>query len=167
MPNLSRAECVERLLVIEGDGTARGQCLGTDGTLFKRKLVPHICGIGWCVPVAEASARQYVLRLKSLLGYAHALGYTPFNAGATIKVRSNAGNRGATLHGKQRIIRPVALRRVGGSPLPRANGRWTVRGLSHPAHAGFVEACRPSILWGLLSQSIPLTRATLKAGWGR
>ena len=37
--------------------------------------------------LSEASARQYVLRIKSLLGYAHALGYTPFNAGATIKVR--------------------------------------------------------------------------------
>jgi integrase/recombinase XerD len=52
--------------------------------------------------LSEASARQYVLRIKSLLGYAHALGYTPFNAGATIKVRSNAGNRGATL--AKRII---------------------------------------------------------------
>jgi integrase/recombinase XerD len=38
-----------------------------------------------------------VLRIKSLLGYAHALGYTPFNAGATIKVRSDAGSRVANL----------------------------------------------------------------------
>jgi hypothetical protein len=37
--------------------------------------------------LSEASARQYVLRIKSLLGYAHALGYTPFNAGATITQR--------------------------------------------------------------------------------
>ena len=53
VPNLSRAECVERLLVIEGDKTARGQCLGADGTMIKspRKLVPHICGFGWCLPV--------------------------------------------------------------------------------------------------------------------
>ena len=28
--------------------------------------------------LSEASARQYVLRIKSLLGHAHALGYTPF-----------------------------------------------------------------------------------------
>jgi hypothetical protein len=28
--------------------------------------------------LSEASARQYVLRIKSLLGYAHALGFTPF-----------------------------------------------------------------------------------------
>src|SRR4249920_3158608 len=33
------------------------------------------------VGLAEASARQYVLRVKSLLGYANELGYTPFNAG--------------------------------------------------------------------------------------
>src|SRR5262245_24824621 len=57
--------------------------------------------------LSEAPARQYVLRIKSLLGYAHALGYTPFNAGATIKVRSNAGNRGATL--AKRIITEVEV----------------------------------------------------------
>ena len=57
--------------------------------------------------LSEASARQYVLRVKSLLGYAHALGYTPFNAGATTKVRSNAGNRGATL--AKRIISEVEV----------------------------------------------------------
>jgi integrase/recombinase XerD len=57
--------------------------------------------------LSEASARQYVLRIKSLLGYAHALGYTPFNAGATIKVRSNTGNRGATL--AKRIISEVEV----------------------------------------------------------
>jgi integrase/recombinase XerD len=56
--------------------------------------------------LSEASARQYVLRVKSLLGYAHALGYTPFNAGATIKVRST-GNRGATL--AKRIISEVEV----------------------------------------------------------
>jgi hypothetical protein len=48
--------------------------------------------------LAEASARQYVLRIKSLLGYAHALGYTPFNAGATIKVRSDAGSQPGQAH---------------------------------------------------------------------
>ena len=37
-----------------------------------------------------------MLRVKSLLGYAHRLDYTPFNAGAVIKVRSDAHNRGAT-----------------------------------------------------------------------
>jgi integrase/recombinase XerD len=41
----------------------------------------------------------------SLLGYAHRLGYAPFNAGATIRVRSDARNRGATL--AKRIISEV------------------------------------------------------------
>src|SRR6516164_1974170 len=40
--------------------------------------------------VGDATARQYVLRVKSLLGYAHKLGFAPFNAGATIKVRSDS-----------------------------------------------------------------------------
>ena len=47
--------------------------------------------------LAESTAHQYVLRIKSFLGYAHALGYTPFNAGARVKVRSDAGHRGANL----------------------------------------------------------------------
>jgi integrase/recombinase XerD len=50
---------------------------------------------------SEATTRQYTLRVKSLLGYAHKLGYTQFNAGAAIKVRSDA-NRGA--HLAERII---------------------------------------------------------------
>ena len=37
--------------------------------------------------VADSTANQYVLQIKSLLSYAHKLGYTPFNAGVTIKVR--------------------------------------------------------------------------------
>ena len=57
--------------------------------------------------MAEASARQLVLRVKSLLGYAHRLGYAPFNAGATIKVRSDAGNHGAEL--AKRIITPTEV----------------------------------------------------------
>jgi integrase/recombinase XerD len=52
--------------------------------------------------LAETTARQYVLRIKSLLGYAHSLGYTPFNAGARIKVRSEGAQRGASL--AKRII---------------------------------------------------------------
>ena len=57
--------------------------------------------------VSEATGRQYVLRVKSLLGYAHRLGYAPFNAGATIKVRSDTRNRGATL--AKRIIPEVEV----------------------------------------------------------
>jgi integrase/recombinase XerD len=57
--------------------------------------------------MTETSAHQLVLRVKSLLGYAHRLGYAPFNAGATIKVRSDAGNRGAEL--AKRIITPTEV----------------------------------------------------------
>ena len=57
--------------------------------------------------VADTTARQYVLRAKSLLGYAHKLGFAPFNAGATIKVRSDAAHRGATL--AKRIITEVEV----------------------------------------------------------
>src|SRR5262245_22455649 len=55
--------------------------------------------------VSETAGRQYVLRVKSLLGYAHRLGYAPFNAGAAIKVTSEARNRSATL--AKRIISEV------------------------------------------------------------
>lgn len=57
--------------------------------------------------LAETTARQYVLRIKSLLGYAHGLGYTPFNAGARIKVRSEGTQRGAAL--AKRIISEVEV----------------------------------------------------------
>jgi integrase/recombinase XerD len=55
--------------------------------------------------VAETTGRQYVLRVKSLLSYAHRLGYAQFNAGVAIRVRSDAHNRGATL--AKRIISEV------------------------------------------------------------
>ena len=53
MLNLGLAECRERLWTIEGDRAARGQSLGSDDNMIKtsRKLVPHICGIAWCLPV--------------------------------------------------------------------------------------------------------------------
>jgi integrase/recombinase XerD len=52
--------------------------------------------------VGKTTRQQYVLRAKSLLGYAHKVGYTPFNAGAVIKVKPDAAHRGATL--AKRII---------------------------------------------------------------
>jgi integrase/recombinase XerD len=52
--------------------------------------------------LAETSARQCVLRVKSLLSYAHRLGYTVFDAGKPIKVRSDGAQRGAAL--AKRII---------------------------------------------------------------
>jgi integrase/recombinase XerD len=57
--------------------------------------------------LADATAAQYVLRMKSLLGYAHKLGYSAFNAGVTIKVRSHAATRGSSL--AKRILSEVEV----------------------------------------------------------
>jgi site-specific recombinase XerD len=57
--------------------------------------------------LAETTARQYVLRIKSLLGYASRLGYTQFNAGAALRVKSDGPRRGATL--AKRIISEVEV----------------------------------------------------------
>ena len=43
---------------------------------------------------SASTAKQYVLRVKSLLSYGHKLGYTRFNAGTTIKVRSGGQDSG-------------------------------------------------------------------------
>src|SRR5262245_60486739 len=45
--------------------------------------------------------------VKSLLSYAQRVGYTPFNAGAVIKARSDAAHRGANL--AKRIITEVQV----------------------------------------------------------
>jgi site-specific recombinase XerD len=37
--------------------------------------------------LSDATAQQYVLRVKSLLSYGHKLGYMAFNAGVTIKIK--------------------------------------------------------------------------------
>src|SRR5262245_65099241 len=57
--------------------------------------------------VSETTGRQYVLRVKSLLSYAQRVGYTPFNAGAVIKIRSDAAHRGANL--AKRILTEVQV----------------------------------------------------------
>jgi site-specific recombinase XerD len=44
--------------------------------------------------LSDATAQQYVLRVKSLLSYGHKLGYMAFNAGVTIKVRPNQSRGG-------------------------------------------------------------------------
>src|SRR5262245_17958623 len=59
------------------------------------------------VGASAATARQYTLRIKSLLSYGHDLGYMPFNAGVRIKVQSDAGNRGASL--AERIMTPAEV----------------------------------------------------------
>jgi integrase/recombinase XerD len=57
--------------------------------------------------LGDATTSQYVLRVKSFLGYGHKLGYLPFNAGVTIKVRAHSATRGATL--AKRIISEVEV----------------------------------------------------------
>ena len=44
--------------------------------------------------LSDATAQQYVLRVKSLLSYGHKLGYMAFNAGVTIKVRPDQSGGG-------------------------------------------------------------------------
>jgi len=63
-------------------------------------LIAITAGLG------QGTTRQYLLRIKSLLSYAHELGYTRFNAGTTIKVRSDIA-RGAAL--AKRIISEVEV----------------------------------------------------------
>jgi integrase/recombinase XerD len=55
--------------------------------------------------LSNATARQYLLRVKSLLSYAHKLGYSPFNAGVTIKVRPDQSGAGLA----ERIISEVEV----------------------------------------------------------
>ena len=59
------------------------------------------------IGASGATARQYTLRIKSLLSSGHELGYMPFNAGVGIKVQNDAGNRGASL--AKRIMTPAEV----------------------------------------------------------
>ena len=54
----------------------------------------------------DATAQQYVLRVKSLLSYGHKLGYMAFNAGVTIKVRPDQSRAGLA----KRIISEVDVK---------------------------------------------------------
>jgi len=81
------------------------------------------------VGASTATARQYTLRIKSLLSYGHELGYMPFNAGVRIKVQNDAGNRGASL--AKRIMTPAKV-----ALLIRAAPSKRDRILIEVAHAG-------------------------------
>ena len=74
---------------------------------------------------ASSSARQVVLRIKSLLAYGHRLGYLRFNAGAVIKVRSEARTVA------QRIVSEVEM-----GLLVRAAGNRRDRLLIEVGYAG-------------------------------
>jgi integrase/recombinase XerD len=79
--------------------------------------------------MGSSTVSQYVLRVKSLVTYGHKLGYLPFNAGVTIKVRSTSANRGAGL--AKRIISEVEV-----SLLIRAARSKRDRVLFEVAYAG-------------------------------
>jgi integrase/recombinase XerD len=79
--------------------------------------------------VGKATRQQYILRTKSLLGYAHKVGYTPFNAGAVIKIKPDSAHRGATL--AKRIISPAEV-----GMLIRAAPSKRDRALLEVAYAG-------------------------------
>jgi integrase/recombinase XerD len=107
--------------------------------------------------VAETTGRQYVLRVKSLLGYAHPLGYAPFNAGATIRVRSDARNRSATL--AKRIISEVDV-----ALLVRGGRTKRNRVLLEVLYAGGLRVSEvASLAWAdvLMRDKGPVSRALL------
>jgi site-specific recombinase XerD len=91
--------------------------------------------------LAPSSAQQYVLRIKSLLSYAHSLGYSMFNAGTVIRVR-NETNRGAKL--AKRIISEVEV-----GLLIRAAGNGRDRVLFQTLYAGGLRVSEiVSLSWG-------------------
>jgi integrase/recombinase XerD len=52
--------------------------------------------------VGKATRQQYILRTKSLLGYAHKVGYTPFNFGAVIKIKPDSAHYACQAHHQPR-----------------------------------------------------------------
>jgi integrase/recombinase XerD len=58
--------------------------------------------------LSQATRRQYELRIKSLLSYAHKLGYTLFNAGVTLKVKPDQSRAQLA----KRIIEPVEVQQL-------------------------------------------------------
>lgn len=51
---------------------------------------------------SSATSRQYAQRVKSLLGYAHRLGYLAFNAGVTIRTMSGGGDLAKRMQARPR-----------------------------------------------------------------
>ena len=81
--------------------------------------------------LSDATAQQYVLRVKSLLSYGHKLGYMPFNAGVTIKMRPDQCQGPACQADHARGRREAAHQGRAVAPGP-GDARDAVRG--RPAH---------------------------------
>jgi integrase/recombinase XerD len=81
---LNFAKTAERFLA---ELTRRGLTLRTAAVEDVREAIDAIG-----TEFAPSTARQYAQRVKSLLGYAHRLGYLQFNAGAAIKTKSGGGD---------------------------------------------------------------------------
>ena len=81
---LNFAKTAERFL---SELSIRGLSLRTTAVEDVRDVIAAI-GAGR----ATSTARQYAQRIKSLLGYAHRLGYLSFNAGAAIRTKSGGSD---------------------------------------------------------------------------
>ena len=95
-----------------------------------RTALENVHGVG--------TRQQYILRAKSLLGYAHKVGYTPFNVGAVIKIKPDSAHRGATL--AKRIISPAE---VANQAAPSKRNRV----LLEVTYAGAFASSSSSALW--------------------
>jgi len=72
--------------------TTAGRFLAALPVPMRQATVEHVRDALTAITVglAPSSARQVVLRIKSLLSYGHRLGYLQFNAGAVIRVHAEA-----------------------------------------------------------------------------
>lgn len=130
---------------------------------------------------AHSSAAQFAQRVKSLLSYAHRLGYLPFNAGAAVRTKGGAVDRAKRIASETEIallLRAAPTRRdrlmlevgyAGGirvselvaltwaDVLPRADGRvqLSVRGKG--------ERLRPVLLPEIVSRSLLAMRGDATA----
>jgi site-specific recombinase XerD len=135
--------------------------------------------------VGDATARQYVLRVKSLLGYAHKLGFAPFNAGARIitpaevalLIRAAPSKRDRVLlevayAGGIRVSEIVALNWA--DVLPRDQGRVQLSILGKGGKVRSSRACRATLKGFRCADHalncycrIPRTRATFNDSFNR
>jgi integrase/recombinase XerD len=108
---------------------------------------------------SEATARQYVLRVKSLLSFGHKLGYLPFNAGVTIKVRPDQSQARLA----QRIVSEVEI-----GLLIRAASCQRDRVLLAVAYAGGLRVSElVALKWADVVDRDPLVQLSVTGKGGR